>query len=98
MRIYISGKITGDPDYYEKFGRAQARLEKEFENAQIINPALVGEALPEDFSYKDYMDIDFLLLDKSDAIYMLRDWMESPGSCMEYGYSMASDKIILRED
>ena len=35
------------------------------------------------------------MLDKADAIYMLEDWQESRGACVEYGYALAKDMIVL---
>ena len=43
MKIYISGKIAGDPDYKEKFARAAAQLERL--GATVINPATAPEGL-----------------------------------------------------
>ena len=43
MKIYISGKIAGDPDYKGKFARAAAQLERL--GATVINPATAPEGL-----------------------------------------------------
>lgn len=43
MKIYISGKIAGDPDYKGKFARAAAQLERL--GATVINPATAPERL-----------------------------------------------------
>ena len=96
MRIYISGPITGVLDYKEKFDAAEKKLKTEYPNAEIINPTMV--VLPESCTHEDYMNIDFMLLDLADAIYMLKGWDLSKGACMEYGYAMAKDYIILKEE
>lgn len=49
MKIYISGKIAGDPGYKEKFARAAAQLERL--GATVINPAMA----PEGLAKLDYM-------------------------------------------
>ena len=53
MKIYISGKIAGDPDYKGKFARAAAQLERL--GATVINPATA----PEGLTKLDYMRICF---------------------------------------
>ena len=53
MKIYISGKIAGDPNYKGKFARAAAQLERL--GATVINPATAPEGLDK----LDYMRICF---------------------------------------
>ena len=95
MRIYISGPITNVVDYKEKFARAEKKIKAMHPDAEIINPTMIE--LPSSCSHKDYMRIDFMLLDLADAIYMLDGWELSEGACMEYGYATAKDMIILEE-
>ena len=47
-------------------------------------------------THDEYMRMSFLMLDMCDAIYMMDGWRESAGACMEYGYALAKDKIILK--
>ena len=95
MRIYISGGITNVPDYKDNFDRAEERLKREHPNAEIINPTMI--VLPESCTHDDYMNIDFMLLDLADAIYMIDGWEDSRGANREYGYARATDKMILFE-
>ena len=95
MRFYISCGITNVPDYKDNFDRAEERLKRELPNAEIINPTML--VLPESCTHDDYMNIDFMLLDLADAIYMIDGWKESRGSNMEYGYARAKDMMILFE-
>ena len=94
MRIYISGPITNVPDYKEKFARAEEKLKKEYPEAKVINPTVL-DVMP--LTYDEFMDVDLLLLDMCGAIYMLAGWEKSRGACIEYGYAMANDLIILKE-
>lgn len=95
MRIYISGPVTNVLDYKEKFATAEQYLKLTYPNAEIINPTMI--VLPESCKHEDYMRIDFMLLDLCDAIYMMQGWDLSKGACMERGYAMAKDLIILEE-
>lgn len=94
MRIYISGPITNVLDYKEKFARAEKYLKEKYPATEIINPTVLSE-LP--LTYDEYMDLDLRLLDMCGSIYMLNGWEMSKGACIEYGYAMAKDYIILEE-
>lgn len=93
MRIYISGPITNVPNFKIHFDEAEKYLKKQFPDAEVINPTMI--VLPESCTHEDYMKIDFMLLDLADAIYMIKGWENSKGACMEYGYAMAKDLMIL---
>ena len=95
MRIYISGPITKDKDHYKKFQNAEKRLKEE--GHEVINPAKVGLLMPKSFEHKDYMDIDFALIQKCDAIYLLKGWRASIGSVNEVSYAKERNMKILHE-
>lgn len=77
MKIYISGKITGDDDYREKFCEAENRLREL--GYEVFNPAI----FPNIFTWDEFMDIDLKILSHCDAIYLLDDWRESKGAVIE---------------
>ena len=97
MKIYISGKISGNPNFKEEFEKAEDYLNKEYPNAEIINPALVNSFLPKSTTHTEYMRMCFVMLDMADMIYMLPNWRESCGASQEYGYALAKDLMILEE-
>ena len=96
MRIYIAGKITGDPNYKRKFTDAEMKLTDR--DIEVINAAKVLCNLPESFSHDEYMAISFKLIDTSDAVLFLDDWFESPGANQEMGYAIAKGKDIYFVD
>lgn len=81
MKVYIAGRITGDPRYREKFAEAEAALR---EVGHIpLNPAV----LPEGMEAEDYMRICTAMLDSADAIGLLGNWTDSPGAKLELHYA-----------
>lgn len=81
MRIYISGPITKDKAFYNKFLDAEKKLKDA--GYEVVNPAKLGVLLPKTFTHADYMDIDLMLLRKCEAIYMLKNWKNSIGAVYE---------------
>ena len=80
MKIYIAGKITGDPGYRDKFAAAERQLG--WQGHAVLNPA----ELPEGMSREDYMRICFAMIDVADAVVFLPDAAESAGARLEMAY------------
>ncbi|HAS37358.1 MAG TPA: hypothetical protein DCS04_01910 [Ruminococcaceae bacterium] len=80
-KIYIAGKITGDPNYKDKFANMEAELLKTPETV-VINPA----TLPEGLSPADYARICYAMIDSSDIAVFAPDYKESPGALLEMQY------------
>lgn len=95
MRVYISGPITKDKDHYQKFINAENKLI--MDGYEVINPAKIGRMLPKSFEHKDYMDVDFALMQKCDAIYLLKGWRASIGSVNELSFARQREMKILYE-
>lgn len=95
MIIYISGPITKDKDFYNKFKNAETKLKDE--GYEVINPARIGIMLPKSFEHKDYMDIDFALMQKCEAIYLLRGWRASIGAVNELSFARQRGMKIMYE-
>lgn len=81
-RIYISGAITGTPDYMERFAEAEKNLTET--GYEVVNPAKVNAQLPESTSYEDHMKMSICMLETCDYIYMLRGWQSSKGANIEF--------------
>lgn len=78
MKVYIAGKITGDPNYREKFETAKKSLEAE--GNTVMNPA----ELPDGMRPKDYMQICISMIYAADTVAFLPDWNESKGARIEH--------------
>lgn len=76
MKIYIAGKITGNPNYKKQFAAAEERLKTQ--GNIVVNPVM-----PKGFNYKDYIFIGLMKLSMCDAIYMLNGWERSKGAKLE---------------
>ena len=79
-KIYIAGKIAGDPTHKDKFERIQKDLEAE--GYVVLNPAV----LPEGLSAADYMRIRFAMIDTADAVAFIEGFFDSPGAMLELEY------------
>lgn len=78
MKVYLAGKITGDPNYREKFAAVAKKLE-ERAGVTVISPAVTPEGLKK----ADYMRICFAMLESADTAVFLPDWEDSPGAQLE---------------
>ena len=86
---YISGAISSDPNYKEKFANAQMVLEHL--GYAAISPTMIPPILTED----EHMYIDLHLIDVSDALVLLPDWTQSRGAPVERDLAMKKEKRII---
>ena len=87
MKIYIAGKITGDPDCKAKFERAANEY---LRSDVILSPAV----LPGRMTPADYMRICFAMIDSADVVAFIPDWQDSPGARLEHDYCCYVGKSI----
>lgn len=84
-KIYISGKIGNLPieQVHTKFAQAKAYLQDHYE---VISPL----DLPHnhDKSWASYMVDDLKALMGCQVIYMLHDWVHSPGATIEHQFAI----------
>lgn len=79
MKIYIAGKITGDPNYREKFEKVASSLREH--GFSVMNPACLSD--DKEFSWDDYMAITSTMQERCEATVLLPDWQDSKGATME---------------
>jgi hypothetical protein len=81
MRVYISGPMTGIPEYNRAaFLSAEGALRSR--GYDVENPWRLGAV--EDWDRFDYMRRDIPAMTSCDAIYMLPGWLRSWGAKREY--------------
>ena len=87
MKIYISGGITGVPDYIQRFTDAQKPIEEIYHHT-VINPALDNAILSTKLTYDEIMEICFREIDLCDILVMIPGWEKSNGARKERQYAM----------
>ena len=99
MRIYISGKMSGSEQnaVMEKFDRARRELE-EAEHEVLTPTSLPQEEAYPTLSHQDYMHVCYAVIDICDAVYMLKDWTESPGARAEHAFAKAIGLEVMYEE
>lgn len=91
---YLSGPITGHPNYRQEFGDAAAELRARGYN--VINPAAIDDAIPvECMSYEAIMRIDLELLATADYLVQLPGSEDSKGANRELGFALGTGKIVV---
>ena len=77
MKVFISGKITGNPNYKQEFNIVEAQLKQM--GFKVMNPAI----LPEGFNWKDYMAICKEMLMSCEVVVFLPNYKDSRGARQE---------------
>ena len=90
MKVYIAGKITGNPDYKQQFAEAERHLRAQ--GHTTMNPAV----LPDGFEHHEYMKICFAMIDVCDAVYLQINWQGSRGATLERNYALGTGKILIK--
>ena len=92
MKIYIAGAITDDPDYQDKFDKAEAEL------TALGYTVLKPSVLPSDgFSHEEYITITKAMISVCEGVYFLADWVHSKGCLIELDYALANNKKLFFE-
>ena len=92
MKVYIAGKITGNPDYKQQFAEAEKKLRAQ--GHTTMNPAV----LPDGFEHSEYMQICFSMIDVCDAVFFLDNWRDSIGATMERDYAESIGKVLMFQE
>lgn len=96
-RIFISGPMTGVPNYMVNFAEASLEL-KDAGYTDIINPAVVNNSLASFLSYSELVEMCYKELDFCDQIYMLHGWENSKGANIELAYAKSRNMEVLFQD
>lgn len=83
--VYLSGPMTGDADYVNKFDRAATVLRSD--DYAVINPA---ETDPANGDWFDWMKQDVADILRTDLLVLLPGWEDSVGSRFERALAVAT--------
>ena len=83
-KIYVSGKMTGLVDMGRCFFESGVE-EVEASGCVALNPHDV--VVEDGAGWREYMEADLIELGKCDGIYMLWNWRDSAGACVERRYA-----------
>lgn len=99
MKAYISGKMTGLKirKIKRNFGKVEKHLAKE--GFSVINPAITYNLKRYDqFTFEDWLKIDFAMLSTCDIVFAMKNWKDSLGAKLEIAYACRLDKWIFFEN
>lgn len=107
MRVYISGKIGEEvlsKATREKFARAEKMLQSR--GFETFNPTTSGfgrlaeskAKLEGTTFYEEIMMLDLQQVKACDAIYMLPDFLDSPGAKAEHALAIAMKKQVYYDE
>lgn len=99
LKVYISGSISADPNYKQKFEEATQRIRNATERIEdletiVLNPAV----LPDGLTVEDYMMIDLQILRSADILVLLPDWFISTGAKLEKLFCQYIGKTTMTMD
>ena len=80
MIIYLSGKITGNPEFESDFSDAEEVVRREFPGAVILNPARM---FPPGMEPRHYIALSIECVKLADMLVLIDGWEDSPGANIE---------------
>ena len=93
--VYLSGKITDNPNYKSDFSCAELFLRQM--GYIVINPADLEEIV-DGLTYEQTIQICYRLVDISDIIFMVSGWQKSKGANAELSYAKSIGKKVMYQD
>ena len=92
--LYISGPITGDKAYRQKFKAIEQQLTSR--GYAVVNPAELDGVLPaQDMTWAQIMTFCIDILARCDYLVQLPGWEKSLGCQQEYGYAIGIGMSVL---
>ena len=95
MKLYLSGPMTGLPDYnFPAFEQARDRIR--MMGHEVICPAEAGQV--EGWEWRDYMKRDILMMLDAASLVVLPGWEDSRGARLEVHLASALGMTVYDLD
>lgn len=94
MKVFISGKISNNPNCVEDFKNAETKLSNM--GYEVINPTKLNSR-EKYFDYADFMIVSISLLKKCNRVYFLYNWEDSVGGQTEKSIAKKLGLKIMHE-
>ena len=98
MKVYVAGKITGNPNYQEDFAAGSlAALDKLHltYGHQLPITMMIPSREPEGLSREHYMRIAFDRVCEADVVAFLPNYQDSDGALLEEGFANYIGKATM---
>jgi hypothetical protein len=92
MKIYLAGKITGNPNFKDDFKKAE--LELRLQGHKVLNPADTIARI-DGLKHEEYLHICLAMIDVADAVAFLPNWKDSKGAKKERNHATLTGKNII---
>lgn len=103
MRVYISGAMTSDPDYEEKFNVAEIWIRRKYPEAEIVNPVRISRELEESMCAKpdslprpEYLKKDIRELVECDRLVAIPGFEKSAGAMLEINIALSLYLVVAQ--
>ena len=98
LRIYLSGAISKDDDYKQKFLQKEKEIKNSNEDLIIYNPVKIAYLDNFKIGWIEFMKLSLEVLAKCDVIYVFDDYKNSSGAKIELEAAKRLKKLIIFEN
>ena len=98
LKIYIAGKITGNPNYREDFTIGTVAVLKKIRGTYGRNlpvTLMLPSTEPKGLTNRHYMRISLARIDECDIVAFLPNWKDSEGALLEEDYARYISKKMM---
>jgi len=98
LRVYLSGAITNDENYKQKFYSKEQEIKSINPDLIIYNPAKIAHLDAFKIGWVEMMKLSLEVLAKCDIVYIFDDYKNSSGAKIELEAAKRLKKLIIFEN